>query len=97
MNKKIWIGIAILFISVFAWSPWLNRDIAKQRASDYLQAKWGGVMDGCSLNGIVGANRIPFGFLVNIDYGCGFVRADSPSGRNQGKVYISSFGFSYLY
>ncbi len=76
MNKIILlIVILIVLLSLFAWSPWITRDYAEQKATQEFSSSWEGVIDGCGFScegcGVKSSQKKLFGYSVVIEYGCG--------------------------
>ena len=97
MNKK-WM-YAIIIIVLIAWSPWLTQTYAENRTVDAFNKSWEYVADGCGTHctgcGAISSQRIPFGILVTIEYGCGMIPEDTPEYHERGTAFVSIFGTVY--
>ena len=97
MNKK-WM-YAIIIIVLIAWSPWLTQTYAENRTVDAFNKSWEYVADGCGTYctgcGAISSQRIPFGILVTIEYGCGMIPEDTPEYHERGTAFVSIFGTVY--
>ncbi|NJC95637.1 MAG: hypothetical protein C3F07_05425 [Anaerolineales bacterium] len=95
MDKK-WIYAIIIIIGLLAWSPWLTQTFAKNRTVAEFNKSWEYVADGCGTYcngcGAISSRRVPFGFLVTLEYGCGMIPEDTPEYHERGIAFISIFG-----
>jgi hypothetical protein len=91
--------IALVVISLFLWSPWINGQYAKERAVTEFERAWLNVADGCGFAchgcGAMASKKVPFGMQVTLEYACGMLPADSPENHQQASVYVSSLGKVY--
>jgi hypothetical protein len=91
--------IAILVLGVFAWSPWISGQYAKERAVAQFERAWLNVVDGCGFAchgcGAISWKRVAFGAQVTLEYACGLLPADSPEYHQQANVYVSPLGKVY--
>ncbi len=87
---------ALVLFATFAWSPWLSESLAKSRAESAFTAFWEHVIDGCGLQctgcGSHRAERVPFGYLVTLEYACGLIPADLPQYHQSATGFVSTFG-----
>ncbi len=96
--RKIGLGLLILLACAPAlyWAPWLSADAAQQRAEASFTSGWTGVVDGCGINcqgcGSVGAEHVPFGWRVELEYACGLLPADLPEHHRRTVLFVSAFG-----
>lgn len=92
--KTIVIGVIIL-IGVFAWSPWLTKEYAEQKAVRAFTSSWTGVTDGCGFDckncGVKGSRQAFFGRFVDIEYGCG-MKVSSDGENRKSSIFVFSFG-----
>ena len=95
MNRKLMYAL-IIIVGIFAWSPWLTRSFAETRAVDSFSKAWESVADGCGINckgcGAVSSQRVPFGVLVTIEYGCGMIPEDTPEYHERTTAFVSTIG-----
>ena len=88
--------VALVFFTIFAWSPWLTRASAETRAVNSFNKAWEFVADGCGTNcngcGAVSSRRVPFGTLVTVEYACGLIPADLPEYHHQAMAFVSTLG-----
>jgi hypothetical protein len=93
-SPLIWVALAVAIL--FAWSPWLAQASAEARAVSSFNRTWESVADGCGTDckgcGAVSSQRVPFGVLVTIEYGCGMIPADLPEYHQQATVFVSALG-----
>jgi len=95
--KKIYlIGIALMILLLFAWSPWITKSYAETKVENVFTSEWEGVMDGCGFNcngcGITESSRTLFGYSVEIEYACGMLPADTPEYHRQDSIFVSCLG-----
>ena len=91
------IVLAVLALTlILAWSPWLTRASAEDRAVDTFNRAWEFVADGCGTSctgcGAVSSRHVPFGVIVEIEYGCGMLPADLPEYHRQSHAFVSALG-----
>lgn len=95
MPRKMVYAIIILF-GLLAWSPWLTRIVAEDRAVTSFNKTWKNIADGCGTYckgcGALSSQRIPFGILVTMEYGCGMIPEDTPEYHERGTAFVSLFG-----
>lgn len=91
--------VALAITVLCAWAPWLTQASAKTRAVNSFHQAWESVADGCGTDckgcGAISSQRVPFGVLVTIDYGCGMIPADLPEYHQQTTVFVSALGTVY--
>jgi hypothetical protein len=91
--------IALVVIALFAWSPWINGQYAKERAVAEFERAWLNVADGCGFAchgcGAVSSKKVLFGMQVTLEYACGLLPADAPENHQQATVFISFLGKVY--
>ena len=98
MPRKLSSLILIVFAlaMLFGWSPWLTKAYAEARAREAFDKAWEFVVDGCGTNcrgcGTVSSQRVPFGVLVTIEYGCGLIPADTAEYHQQAIAFVSPLG-----
>lgn len=101
MKKYLLISLlmTILVLGLFAWSPWISGQYAKERAVAEFERAWLNVADGCGFAchgcGAVAWKKVPWGAQVTLEYACGMLPADSPENHQQANVFISSLGKVY--
>lgn len=90
MKTILCIGFVIA-LGVFAWGPWLTKEVAEQKASQAFVASWEGIIDGCGFScekcGVKNSRKQPFGYSITIEYGCGM-----KLGTRIGEIFISVIG-----
>ena len=95
-RKLIELCIAVMFVALSAWSPWLTQEFADVSAVDAFNRAWLSVIDGCGTNckgcGAIKSQRVPFGIEVTLEYGCGLMPADTPEYHEQTTAFVSAFG-----
>jgi len=81
---------------LLAWAPWITPEDAERMAADRFTQAWSGGIDGCGFNcsgcGSTFVRRIPFGMLVEMEYACGMIPADTPEYHERSEVFVSLFG-----
>ena len=92
----LWLSILLLLAALCAWSPWLTPSFAETRAVDSFNKAWEFVADGCGTFckgcGAIESQRVPFGVLVRLEYGCGLIPADSPEYHEYATIFVSAIG-----
>ncbi|NIM95387.1 MAG: hypothetical protein GTO18_16955 [Anaerolineales bacterium] len=90
------LALIALVTLILAWSPWISRGFAEERAMDAFTSAWEGVIDGCGFNcegcGVVDSSRTIFGYVVQIEFACGMLPSDSFEYHQIDTVYISPLG-----
>lgn len=75
MKMNIALAILITTTVFLAWSPWVTKEYAEKKVIGRFEKEWTGVIDGCGLNcegcGIIDSRKIPFGYLITIQFKCG--------------------------
>jgi hypothetical protein len=97
MKRNLLLPFVILALfGLLLWSPWITRETAEVRTELALQDAWLNVVDGCGINcngcGAIQSQRIPFGVLITLEYGCDMLPADSPEYHKKTIVFVSTFG-----
>jgi hypothetical protein len=97
MRRTLFLPFVILAVfGILLWSPWITQEAAEQRTEQALQGTWLNVADGCGIGcngcGAVQLQRVPFGVLVTLEYGCGLLPADTPEYHERTVVFVSTFG-----
>jgi hypothetical protein len=91
-----WLLLAAALLGGAAWAPWLTRDWAAGRAQAHFQAAWYQVADGCGLAcrgcGVLRVRRLPFAAVVELDYACGMIPAETPEYHQQATGWVSFLG-----
>jgi len=87
---------AALLTIIFIWAPWLTSRFAERQAVDSFNKAWEFVADGCGTNcigcGAVLSERVLFGVIVTLEYGCGMIPADLPEYHQRTTVFVSALG-----
>lgn len=96
-NKNISIiGIIIAVLILLAASPWITKDYAEKRVVSAFEEGQKGIIDGCGFNcagcGIVSSEKVIFGYLVNISYGCGLRPTESNAINERATKFVSFLG-----
>jgi hypothetical protein len=88
--------LALLVLGLLAWAPWISAPYARQRAETAFTAAWQGVVDGCGTNctgcGATRAEKIWFGWQVELEYACGMLPADTPEYHEHAAGFVSFLG-----
>jgi hypothetical protein len=97
MRRTLFLPFVLLAVfGILLWSPWITQEAAEQRTEQALQGTWLNVADGCGIGcngcGAVQSQRVPFGVLVTLEYGCGLLPADTPEYHEKTVVFVSTFG-----
>ena len=97
MRRNLFLPFVVLAVfGVLLWSPWITRAAAEQRTEEALQEAWLNVADGCGIDcngcGAVQSQRVTFGVVVTLEYGCGLLPADTPENHEKTIVFVSTFG-----
>lgn len=88
----------ITTIVIFAWSPWFTKKDIENIVFYRFEEKWYGVMDDRGFNcegcGITNSYKIPFGYFVNIEYGCGMgmLPVSYNNEKEKEKIFVSFLG-----
>ena len=97
--KTLTWALILIVMGLFAWSPWITPDIARQLVETQFNAAWNGVIDGCGTSGEgLGAKdflKIPFGAYVTLEYQCGLIMPGEPALHTS--VYVSFVGIAFGY
>ena len=97
----IGLSVAVLLISLSAWSPWLTPSFAETRAVDAFNRSWATVIDGCGTHctgcGAIKSERVAFGVVVTLEYGCGLMPEDTPAYHEQATGFVSAFGMVHRF
>ncbi|MFJ7827679.1 hypothetical protein [Psychrobacillus sp. NPDC096623] len=98
MHKKLTLSITFVVASIilFAFSPWITKDIAEKRAITGFQNQQKGIVDGCGFNcdgcGLVTSENVLFGYNVRIEYACGLILEDIMENHQIKNVFVSFLG-----
>ena len=88
-------GVLAIF-GLLLWSPWITQETAEQHTEQALQEAWLNVTDGCGIDcngcGVIQSQRVPFGVMVTLEYGCGMLPADTPEDHERTVVFVSTVG-----
>lgn len=72
--RKYYLILILFVLLILAWSPWQTKETAEKSAREIFESEQLGVIDGCGLNcegcGVSNSQKIPFGFLVEIQFKC---------------------------
>ncbi len=92
------IAAIIIIIALFAWAPWMSEAGAKESVNAYFEKRNAGIVDGCGFNcdgcGIKSAEKILFGYAVEVEYACGLLPADSKKYHTIKTINVYSFGLT---
>ena len=98
-NLLVSLIITIVVFGIFAWSPWISGQYAKERAVAEFERTWLNVADGCGFGchgcGAVGVKKVAFGRQVKLDFTCGMLPEASPEYHQQADVFVSFLGKVY--
>ena len=93
------IAAFIALILILAWSPWITKSYSEKKVLDEFSKKNYGIMDGCGSwsqetgraePGHITSKRTIFGYIVYIEYYCGFVTPNTkPTMEN---IFVSFLG-----
>ena len=98
MHRKIALRIIFVVASIilFAFSPWITKDIAENRAIRAFQNDQKDIVDGCGFNcdgcGVVTSEKVLFGYHVQIEYACGLISKDIRENHQLKNVFVSFLG-----
>jgi hypothetical protein len=96
MKRLSIIAAIIIIIALFAWAPWMSEASAKDSVNVYFEKQNKGIVDGCGFNcdgcGIKSAEKIAFGYAVEVEYACGLLPADSKQYHTTRTFKVYSFG-----
>ncbi len=89
------LAAALLLIAI-GWPPWLTEGLAERRAEASFTSSWAGVVDGCGLDcqgcGARESRRVPFGYRVTLEFGCGLLPADLLEYHQRATGFVSFIG-----
>lgn len=70
------VAFIIVLPLLIIWSPWLNEEIAAEKAITHFEKSWENPADGCYLNcescGTLAIEKDLFGYVVTLRYQCGW-------------------------
>ena len=97
MRVRSFIALALALSLVFlAWAPWESGRGYAAQAEVAFAAAWEGIVDGCGMDctncGARLAVRIPFGYLIDLEFACGMIPADLPEYHQRATVLVTIFG-----
>jgi len=97
MKRNLLLPFVILALfGLLLWSPWVTQETARQRTEQALLDAWLNVADGCGVDcngcGAIQAQRVPFGMLVTLEYGCGMIPADTSEYHERTLIFVSTLG-----
>lgn len=100
--KPHWRRILIILIAasllVLAWSPWITKSYAENKVVSTFKESQKDITDGCGFNcvgcGVTNSNKVPFGYSVDIEYGCGMRPPDARHLNEEDTYFVSFFGIS---
>ncbi|MEH7237965.1 hypothetical protein [Bacillus sp. JJ1562] len=98
MHRKLTLIIIFIVAAIilFAFSPWITKDIAEKRAKTVFQNQQKGIVDGCGFNchgcGVVTSDNVLFGYNVRIEYACGLISEDIKENHEFKNVFVSFLG-----
>ncbi|SDO17476.1 hypothetical protein SAMN05518871_11192 [Psychrobacillus sp. OK028] len=101
MHKKLTLSIIFVVASMilFAFSPWITKDIAEKRALTGFQNQQKDIVDGCGFNcvgcGVVTSEKVLFGYIVRIEYACGLISEDIRENHQKKNVFVSFLGTAH--
>ncbi len=86
----------IVLLLIFAWVPWITKYEAGNIVESHFEKSWTGFTDGCGINctncGAKKVSRIPFGYVVELNYMCSY-----QDELYTNKYYVSPFKTSVNY
>lgn len=99
MYRKLILSIffVVASLNLFAFSPWITKDVAEKRAISVFQNQQKAIVDGCGFNcdgcGVVTSDNVLFGYNVRIEYGCGLIsEEDNKEDKKIKNVFVSFLG-----
>ncbi len=97
MRIRFLVALAlVLGLSLLAWAPWETPSRYANRVERAFARAWEGIVDGCGLDcarcGARPTVRVPFGYLMDLEYACGMMPADLPEYHEQAIVLVTVFG-----
>jgi hypothetical protein len=95
-TNQLTLLILVLGLALLAWSPWMPAGRAAAAAEEAFDRAWEGVVDGCGLDcegcGARPVAKVPFGYVVQLEYACGMIPADLPEYHERATLLVSMLG-----